>query len=112
MRIVLGCVLAVMVWQGGSQETQKPAEEKNATESKAAADAAKLPTPPVAQLTLKAAKDYRYMGKGKVQIYDLRDITMGRAQYGIDTRLPGMKYAVIARPPVVGGKLEGAPQRA
>jgi len=70
-----------------------------------AADAAKLPTPPVAQLTLKAAKDYRYMGKGQVQSYDLRDITMGRAQYGIDTRLPGMKYAVIARPPVVGGKL-------
>ena len=25
--------------------------------------------------------------------------------YGSDTRLPGMKYAVIARPPVTGGKL-------
>jgi isoquinoline 1-oxidoreductase beta subunit len=36
---------------------------------------------------------------------DLRDITTGKAQYGSDTRLPGMKYAVIARPPVTGGKL-------
>ena len=33
------------------------------------------------------------------------DITMGKAMYGSDTRLPGMKYAVLARPPVVGGKL-------
>jgi isoquinoline 1-oxidoreductase subunit beta len=67
--------------------------------------ASALPTPPVAQLKLKDAKDFLYIGKGKVPIYDLRDITMGRATYGIDTRLPGMKYAVIARPPVVGGKV-------
>jgi isoquinoline 1-oxidoreductase subunit beta len=70
-----------------------------------AAAAAALPTPPKAQLKLKDAKDFLYIGKGQVPIYDLRDITMGRATYGIDTRLPGMKYAVIARPPVVGGKL-------
>ncbi len=70
-----------------------------------AADAAALPTPSVASLTLKDEKDFKYIGKGKLQIYDLRDITVGKAHYGIDTRLPGMKYAVIARPPVVGGKL-------
>jgi isoquinoline 1-oxidoreductase beta subunit len=70
-----------------------------------AADAAALPTPLVAQLKLKGAGDFRYIGKGKLPIYDLRDITMGRAKYGIDTHLPGMKFAVIARPPVVGGKL-------
>src|SRR5439155_953889 len=29
----------------------------------------------------------------------------GRAGYGIDVRLPGMKYAVIARPPVYGGRV-------
>jgi len=40
-----------------------------------------------------------------VQIVDLFDITTGRAGYGIDTKLPGMKYAVIARPPVMGGRL-------
>src|SRR6202011_171472 len=36
----------------------------------------------------------------------LRDITVGTAHYGSDTRLPGMKYNVIARPPVTGGKLK------
>lgn len=70
-----------------------------------AADAAALPTPPVDQLKLKDERDLRYVGKGKIPIYDLRDITTGRATYGIDTKLPGMKFAVIARPPVVGGKL-------
>jgi isoquinoline 1-oxidoreductase beta subunit len=32
-------------------------------------------------------------------------MTQGHAQYGIDVRLPGMKYAVIARPPVYGGRV-------
>ena len=27
------------------------------------------------------------------------DIVTGKAQYGMDTRLPGMLYAVVARPP-------------
>src|SRR6202008_3776425 len=40
-----------------------------------------------------------------VSIVDLRDITVGTAHYGTDIPLPGMKYAVIARPPVTGGKL-------
>jgi len=44
-------------------------------------------------------------GKGEVSIVDLRDITVGTARYGADVRLPGMKCAVIARPPVTGGKL-------
>jgi isoquinoline 1-oxidoreductase beta subunit len=70
-----------------------------------AADAAKQSVPNVEGLKLKDPKDFRYLGKGEIGIVDLRDITVGTAQYGIDTRLPGMKYAVIARPPVTGGKL-------
>ena len=30
----------------------------------------------------------------------------GKAQYGMDMRLPGMLYAVVARPPVLGGKVD------
>ena len=30
---------------------------------------------------------------------------MGKAQYGFDTWMEGMKYAVVARPPVFGGKV-------
>src|SRR5262249_5129579 len=70
-----------------------------------AADAAKEPVPSIGSLKLKDPKDFRYLGKGEIGIVDLRDITIGAAHYGGDTRLPGMKYAVIARPPVVGGKL-------
>src|SRR6201991_2805682 len=70
-----------------------------------AADAAKESVPAIEGLKLKDPKDFRYIGKGEISIVDLRDITVGTAHYGIDTRLPGMKYAVIARPPVTGGKL-------
>jgi isoquinoline 1-oxidoreductase subunit beta len=70
-----------------------------------AADAAKEPVPKAEGVKLKDPKDFRYLGKGEISIVDLRDITVGTAHYGIDTRLPGMKYAVIARPPVTGGKL-------
>src|SRR3954453_10835753 len=71
-----------------------------------AADAAKESVPDIAGLKLKDPKDFRYLGKGQVGIVDLHDITTGKAHYGADTRLPGMKYAVIARPPVTGGKVK------
>ena len=61
--------------------------------------------PSVEGLKLKDAKDFRYLGKGQISVVDLRDITVGTAHYGADVRLPGMKYAVIARPPVTGGKV-------
>jgi isoquinoline 1-oxidoreductase subunit beta len=70
-----------------------------------AADAAKEPVPAIDSLKLKDPKSFRYLGKGEVGIVDLHDITTGKAGYGADIRLPGMKYAVIARPPVTGGKL-------
>jgi isoquinoline 1-oxidoreductase subunit beta len=70
-----------------------------------AADAAAQAVVPATELRLKDPKDFRYIGKGKISIVDLRDITTGQAMYGGDKRLPGMKYAVVARPPVVGGKV-------
>jgi len=70
-----------------------------------AADASKEAVPAIGSLKLKEAKDFRYLGKGEISIVDLHDITTGAAHYGADIRLPGMKYAVIARPPVTGGKL-------
>jgi len=70
-----------------------------------AGDASALPTPAADQIKLKDPSAFRYIGKGNVSIVDLFDITTGRAVYGIDAKLPGMKYAVVARPPVLGGKL-------
>jgi isoquinoline 1-oxidoreductase subunit beta len=70
-----------------------------------AADAANLPAPALDTLRLKEPSAFRYIGKGTISVVDLFDITTGKATYGQDVRLPGMTYAVIARPPVVQGKV-------
>jgi len=70
-----------------------------------AADAMSMPTPQGDQIKLKDPAAFRYIGKGTIPIVDLFDITTGRAVYGIDAKLPGMKFAVVARPPVFGGKI-------
>lgn len=67
--------------------------------------AAKQDVPALETLKLKDAKDFRYIGKDQ-QIVDMGDITSGKAIYGADVRLPGMKFAVVARCPVVGGKVK------
>ncbi|WP_446810436.1 molybdopterin cofactor-binding domain-containing protein [Methylomonas sp. 2BW1-5-20] len=67
--------------------------------------AAKLPVPDRDTLRLKSSTEFRYIGKGRQDVYDGRDIVTGRAMYGIDTQLKGLLYAVVARPPVLGGKL-------
>src|SRR5256712_308961 len=67
--------------------------------------AASQPIPARETLRLKDPKQFRYIGKGQLKLVDGRDIVIGKAQYGIDTRLDGMLYAVVARPPVYGGKV-------
>jgi isoquinoline 1-oxidoreductase subunit beta len=65
--------------------------------------AATRPVPARDTLRLKDPSKFRYIGKGQLKLVDGRDIATGKAQYGIDTRLDGMLYAVVARPPVYGG---------
>src|SRR3984893_9285709 len=67
--------------------------------------AATMPVPPSSQVRLKDRKDWRYIGKPRA-IVDLKDIVQGRATYGIDVGLPGMKYASVERCPVYGGKVK------
>ena len=67
--------------------------------------AASQSVPARESVKLKDPKQFRYIGKGQLKLVDGRDIVTGKAQYGIDTRLPGMLYAVVARPPVYGGKV-------
>lgn len=67
--------------------------------------AARLPVPPRDSLRLKAPEQFRYIGKGGLVLADGADITTGAAQYGIDARLEGMLFAVIARSPVLGGSI-------
>ena len=65
----------------------------------------KMGAPTPGSLSLKDPSQFRYIGKEGTNIVDGFNITTGRATYGQDVRLPGQKYAVIARPPVMGGKV-------
>ncbi|MBT8058730.1 MAG: molybdopterin-dependent oxidoreductase [Gammaproteobacteria bacterium] len=69
------------------------------------AAAAELPVPGLERLSFKSPDQFRYIGKG-LPIVDLHDMTHGSANYGADLRLPGMKFAAIARPPVVFGRVK------
>jgi isoquinoline 1-oxidoreductase beta subunit len=69
-----------------------------------AAAASALPTPSMKSLTLKNPSQFKYIGKGNIPITDLFNITTGRATYAQDIAIPGMKFAVIERPPVVLGR--------
>jgi isoquinoline 1-oxidoreductase beta subunit len=53
---------------------------------------------------IKRPAERRWQGKRMPSI-DLVPMTTGTAVYGADVTLPGMKVAVIARPPVWGGKV-------
>ena len=61
--------------------------------------ASALPLPDAAP-ALKSMDDYRIVGKPQHN-KEVRDIITGKALYGIDTQMPGMRYAVIARSPVL-----------
>ena len=51
---------------------------------------------------LKDPKQFVYIGKGLPSV-DLDDFTSGKAIYGLDVKLPDMKYAAISRCPVTFG---------
>ncbi|TWB39635.1 xanthine dehydrogenase family protein molybdopterin-binding subunit [Nitrospirillum pindoramense] len=70
-----------------------------------AAAAAALPVPAREALVFKDPAKFRYIGRADIGLVDGFDITTGRATYGIDVRRENMLYAVVARPPVHGGKL-------
>jgi isoquinoline 1-oxidoreductase subunit beta len=66
----------------------------------AAASALPVPQNP----KLKDPKDFTLIGK-PVKRLDTPNKTDGKVVYGIDTMLPGMKFATLAQCPVLGGKV-------
>ncbi|HMG49411.1 MAG TPA: xanthine dehydrogenase family protein molybdopterin-binding subunit [Inquilinus sp.] len=65
--------------------------------------AAALPVPAADSVALKDPKDFTLIGT-RAKRLDAPDKVVGKAEYGIDTKLPGMKIAAIAISPVFGGK--------
>ncbi|MFM6943024.1 MAG: molybdopterin cofactor-binding domain-containing protein [Aquirufa sp.] len=78
------------------------ASGKTATYGQMAAFAATIPVP--TNITLKSVKDFKIIGHSKQQV-DIRKIVTGQPLYGIDTRVPGMLFAMVAHPPAFGMKL-------
>ena len=64
-------------------------------------DAAKLPVP--ADTPLKKPAEFKIIGQRTARI-DGRDVVTGTAQYGIDTKIPGMLHSSVERPPFRGAK--------
>ena len=79
------------------------ATNKQLTYGALAEAAAKFPVP--ANPALKDPKNYKYIGK-PVKRLDTPAKSNGKAGFGIDVRVPNMQYAVVARCPVFGGKVE------
>lgn len=64
--------------------------------------AATLPVPE--NVALKDPKDFKLIGTPAKRL-DTPDKVNGKAQFGIDVKVPGMKIATVAACPVFGGKL-------
>ena len=54
---------------------------------------------------LKDAKDYKLIGS-RIRNVDTKSIVTGKPLYGIDTKIEGMLYTMVARPPAFGKKLK------
>jgi isoquinoline 1-oxidoreductase beta subunit len=80
--------------------THKKSSRKT-TYGKLCLEAAKLKVPQ--NPPLKDEKDFRYIGKSLARL-DAPSKVEGSAVYGVDVSVPGMHYAVFARPPAYGAK--------
>ncbi len=76
---------------------------RRTTYGKLAAAASKLAPPQ--DVALKNPKDFKIIGQA-VKRLDTPDKTNGKAVFSIDVNLPGMRVALVARPPVFGGKVK------
>jgi isoquinoline 1-oxidoreductase beta subunit len=68
-----------------------------------ASDAARRPVPD--KVSLKNSSEFRLIAK-KVRRLDSRAKCDGSQKFGLDLDLPGMKIAVVAHPPVFGGRVK------
>jgi isoquinoline 1-oxidoreductase beta subunit len=76
-----------------------------------AAAAAQLPVPKKEDVPLKKRSEWHYIGKDNA-LFDLSDIVTGKATFGMDAKMPGMVYACIEHPPVLGQKVSSYDDKA
>ena len=81
-----------------------PASGKQAGYGELVEAAKNVEEPKKKDLRFKKREEWRYIGKATKSV-DLDDIVTGKAIYGVDAKMVNMVYALIKRPPVVGGKV-------
>jgi isoquinoline 1-oxidoreductase beta subunit len=69
--------------------------------------AAAIPLPDPRSVPLKAATDFRLVGT-RVPDVDLGSMLVGRALYGIDVQMPGMRYAVYEKSRALAARVASA----
>src|SRR5712692_5944230 len=89
------CRTEASVVHGPSGQSARYAELAN--------DAARKPVPD--KVRLKNPSEFRLIGK-RVRRLDSRAKCDGSQKFGLDLDLPGMKVAVVAHPPVFGGRVK------
>jgi len=112
----MGAMARMMLIQAAAQKWNVPGESchaengvvihaesgKKAGYGSLAQAASQLKPPP--DIPLKDPQKFTLIGKS-IKRLDTPSKVNGTAQFGLDVRLPGMIYAVVARPPVFGGKV-------
>ena len=100
---------AAAVWDIDAQEclaadgaVVHPASGRRLGYGALAQRASVLPRP--GQIALKPRDQFRILGHSIPRL-DIPDMCKGKASYGLDIRVPGMLVAVVARSPVLGGKV-------
>src|SRR6185312_3165795 len=78
---------------------------RRASYGELAGAAMRLPVPRAADVSLKGPRDFRLIGTPVPRV-DIPGKVDGTAKFGIDVRVPGMLFAVVARCPYFGGKLQ------
>lgn len=88
----------------GSGRVMDKASGKSIGYGELAAKVATLPMPELNSVKLKDPADYKIIGKSQTQ-YDLHNLVTGKPIFAIDTKVPGMLYAVYEKCGVFGGKV-------
>ena len=111
----VGATARLMLLQAAAQQWNVPVEQcttrsgvvicesagKKAGYGELVKLASTLPLPETAP-PLKDMDGYRIVGKPRNNM-EVRDIITGKTKFGSDTQMPGMRYAVILRSPVLNG---------
>jgi len=106
-----GATVRMLMVAAAAQKWQVPVSSLRTENSmvlgdKLKASYAELATEAVKQeipskIILKKPSEFKLLGKS-IACVDNKDIFLGKAVFGIDFKRPGMKYAVVARPPGFG----------